>query len=71
MGKGHTTTEGSTVKSSPATTPDPARAQGGLQGKRLSLVFGTLLLAMAVSSLSETIAATALPTIVGDRKSVV
>lgn len=66
MGKGHTTTEGSTVKSSPATTPDPARAQGGLQGKRLSLVFGTLLLAMAVSSLSETIAATALPTIVGD-----
>lgn len=66
MGKGHTTTEGSTVKSSPATTPDPARAQGGLQGKRLSLLFGTLLLAMAVSSLSETIAATALPTIVGD-----
>ena len=38
----------------------------GLHGKALALVFIGLLLAMFVSSISETIAATALPTIVGD-----
>lgn len=47
----------------PTTATDPRE---GLHGRRLTLVFGALLLAMAVSSLSETIAATALPTIVGD-----
>ena len=47
----------------PTTATDPRE---GLHGRRLTLVFGALLLAMAVSSLSETIASTALPTIVGD-----
>ncbi len=47
----------------PTTATDPRE---GLHGRRLTLVFGALLLAVAVSSLSETIAATALPTIVGD-----
>ena len=53
-----------TQTAAPTTTGTPG--QGGLRGRRLTLVFGALLLAMAVSSLSETIAATALPTIVGD-----
>ena len=38
----------------------------GLHGRALALVFFGLLLAMFISSLSETIASTALPTIVGD-----
>ena len=38
----------------------------GIHGTRLVLVFLALLLAMFTSSISETIAATALPTIVGD-----
>jgi multidrug resistance protein len=38
----------------------------GVTGRRLIFIFAALLLAMFVSSLSETIAATALPTIVGD-----
>lgn len=38
----------------------------GIHGVRLALVFLALLLAMFTSSISETIAATALPTIVGD-----
>ena len=54
----------STQTAAPTTVETPG--QGGLHGRRLTLVFGALLLAMAVSSLSETIAATALPTIVGD-----
>lgn len=37
-----------------------------IHGKRLALVFVALLLCMFTSSISETIAATALPTIVGD-----
>ena len=45
----------------PGSVPDT-----GLHGKALALVFTGLLLAMFVSSISETIAATALPTIVGD-----
>lgn len=53
-----------TQTAAPTTAGTPG--QGGLRGRRLTLVFGALLLAMAVSSLSETIAATALPTIVGD-----
>lgn len=40
--------------------------QGGLHGWKLACVFIALALGMFVSSLSETIAATALPTIVGD-----
>lgn len=58
----------STVASKPAaaSAADPQPASQGLKGKQLALVFLALLLAMAVSSLSETIAATALPTIVGD-----
>lgn len=43
-----------------------AASQGGLRGSRLALVFTALMLAMGVAALSETIAATALPTIVGD-----
>ncbi len=39
---------------------------GPVAGGRLALVFFGLMLAMFISSLSETIAATALPTIVGD-----
>lgn len=39
---------------------------GASHGHRLAFIFAGLLLAMFVSSLSETIAATALPTIVGD-----
>lgn len=38
----------------------------GVHGKRLALIFGSLMLAMFISSLSGTIASTALPTIVGD-----
>ncbi len=38
----------------------------GLHGKKLAFVLGGLALGMFVSSLSETIASTALPTIVGD-----
>lgn len=49
------------LKDTSSNTPDT-----GLHGKALALVFIGLLLAMFVSSISETIAATALPTIVGD-----
>ena len=41
-------------------------AETGIHGKQLAFVFIGLMLAMFVSSISETIAATALPTIVGD-----
>lgn len=41
-------------------------SSNAVHGKRLAFIFIGLLLAMFVSSLSETIAATALPTIVGD-----
>lgn len=41
-------------------------ASHAVRGRRLAFIFIGLLLAMFVSSLSETIAATALPTIVGD-----
>lgn len=44
----------------------PATVSPGLHGRALALVFLGLLLAMFISSLSETIASTALPTIVGD-----
>lgn len=50
----------------PATRSNTAPANTGLHGKALALTFTGLMLAMFVSSLSETIAATALPTIVGD-----
>ena len=60
----------------PATSPAPAPAPSAaasapapshaLHGRALVLVFVGLLLAMFISSLSETIASTALPTIVGD-----
>lgn len=53
-----------------ASSGAPAYASGmanhAVHGKRLAFIFIGLLLAMFVSSLSETIAATALPTIVGD-----
>ncbi len=41
-------------------------SDGAVHGRRLAFIFTGLLLAMFVNSLSETIAATALPTIVGD-----
>lgn len=41
-----------------------------MHGKKFIVVFGALILALFVSSLSETIAATALPTIAGDLKGV-
>ena len=51
------------AKSTGASTPP---ADHALHGRALALVFFGLLLAMFISSLSETIASTALPTIVGD-----
>lgn len=51
------------AKSTGASTPPVDHA---LHGRALALVFFGLLLAMFISSLSETIASTALPTIVGD-----
>lgn len=65
------------VAASPAIAPAssaPAKPAGAstphidhaLYGRALALVFFGLLLAMFISSLSETIASTALPTIVGD-----
>ena len=51
------------AKPAGASTPHADRA---LHGRALALVFFGLLLAMFISSLSETIASTALPTIVGD-----
>lgn len=65
------------VAASPAIAPTssaPAKPAGAstphtdhaLHGRALALVFFGLLLAMFISSLSETIASTALPTIVGD-----
>lgn len=57
----------STAPSAPASAPcAPAPASSGLHGRALALVFFGLMLAMFISSLSETIASTALPTIVGD-----
>ena len=59
----------------PSSSPEaPAKPVGAftppadhaLHGRALALVFFGLLLAMFISSLSETIASTALPTIVGD-----
>lgn len=46
--------------------PSTPPADHALHGRALALVFFGLLLAMFISSLSETIASTALPTIVGD-----
>lgn len=51
------------AKPAGASTPP---ADHALHGRALALVFFGLLLAMFISSLSETIASTALPTIVGD-----
>ena len=51
------------AKPAGASTPHTDHA---LHGRALALVFFGLLLAMFISSLSETIASTALPTIVGD-----
>lgn len=45
---------------------DEHTSDGAVHGRRLAFIFTGLLLAMFVNSLSETIAATALPTIVGD-----
>lgn len=45
---------------------DAVESSVGIHGKQLALVFIALLLSMFTSSISETIAATALPTIVGD-----
>lgn len=47
----------------PTTSTSNKPANTGLHGKALALTFTGLMLAMFVSSLSETIAATALPTI--------
>lgn len=55
------------AKPAGASTPHADRA---LHGRALALVFFGLLLAMFISSLSETIASTALPTIVGDMNGV-
>lgn len=49
-----------------ATATTPQQVDEPVTGRRLAFIFIGLLLAMFVSSLSETIAATALPTIVGD-----
>ena len=49
-----------------AKAPSTPPADHALHGRALALVFFGLLLAMFISSLSETIASTALPTIVGD-----
>ena len=49
-----------------AKAPSTPPADRALHGRALALVFFGLLLAMFISSLSETIASTALPTIVGD-----
>lgn len=56
------------VESPPGRSATAAQspASHGLHGRALALVFFGLLLAMFISSLSETIASTALPTIVGD-----
>ena len=56
-------TSSAPAKSTGASTPP---ADHALHGRALALVFFGLLLAMFISSLSETIASTALPTIVGD-----
>ena len=56
-------TSSAPAKPAGASTPHTDHA---LHGRALALVFFGLLLAMFISSLSETIAATALPTIVGD-----
>ena len=61
--KGALLVAGSACKSTGASTPPVDHA---LHGRALALVFFGLLLAMFISSLSETIASTALPTIVGD-----
>lgn len=53
------------VLAKPQAPPTPP-ADHALHGRALALVFFGLLLAMFISSLSETIASTALPTIVGD-----
>lgn len=50
----------------PSAAASAVSPEGGLHGRALALVFFGLLLAMFISSLSETIASTALPTIVGD-----
>ena len=47
-------------------TKETSTDTNGIHGTRLALVFIALLLAMFTGSVSETIAATALPTIVGD-----
>ena len=49
-----------------AKAPSTPPVDHALHGRALALVFFGLLLAMFISSLSETIASTALPTIVGD-----
>ena len=56
-------TSSAPAKPAGASTP---RTDHALHGRALALVFFGLLLAMFISSLSETIASTALPTIVGD-----
>ena len=56
-------TSSAPAKPAGASTPHTDHA---LHGRALALVFSGLLLAMFISSLSETIASTALPTIVGD-----
>ena len=56
-------TSSAPAKSTGASTPP---ADHALHGRALALVFFGLLLVMFISSLSETIASTALPTIVGD-----
>lgn len=56
-------TSSAPAKPAGASTPHTDHA---LHGRALALVFFGLLLAMFISSLSETIASTALPTIVGD-----
>ena len=56
-------TSSAPAKPAGASTPHTDHA---LHGRALALVLFGLLLAMFISSLSETIASTALPTIVGD-----
>ena len=56
-------TSSAPAKPAGASTPHTDHA---LHGRALALVFFGLLLAMFISSLSEPIASTALPTIVGD-----
>ena len=57
---------GTMATNPPAGGAPSAPSSGGVHGRQLALVFLGLMLAMFISSLSETIAATALPTIVGD-----